>query len=205
MQWSSICSYAGFLFSCEDINWTPGQPGSLEDCRGGSSVVWGQREVQGSLSLPCCEARDGDSGRISAKGAGGLCRALEPTLDVPDAVAHQVKRQVHPRVGGLGTRRHGHPSAGSVRGLALGLRSPTQGNASPSSEWGYSGLRIHPKLEPTTHRQEDTESGRNSISWEDSGLELWSWFCLALHPWWAHLTFLNLCFLDSKMRKMVAL
>ena len=65
-------------------------------------------------------------------------------------------------------------------------------------------MRIHPKLEPTTHRQEDTESGRNCISSEDSGLELWSWFCPALHSWWAHLTFLNLCFPDSKMRNMVA-
>lgn len=88
--------------------------------------------------------------------------------------------------------------------LALGLRGTTQGKCKPSSERGYSGLRIHPKLEPTTHRQEGTESGRNRISSEDSGLELWSWFCPALHSWRAHLTFLNLCFLDSKMRKMVA-
>lgn len=88
--------------------------------------------------------------------------------------------------------------------LALGAERHNQGKCKPSSERGYSGLRIHPKLEPTTHRQEGTESGEKSYQFWRQWLELWSWFCPALHSWRAHLIFLNLCFLDSKMRKMVA-
>lgn len=45
----------------------------------------------------------------------GLCSALEWTLDVSDTVDHQVKRQVYPRVEGLGTRRPPDFNAGLVK------------------------------------------------------------------------------------------
>jgi len=74
----------------------------------------GQLEVT-QLYL-CSVVRDGDGGRISAKGAGGLCSALEPPPTPKCARGRFILEQKH-----WGQRRYGHPNAGLVRGWCLVL------------------------------------------------------------------------------------